>query len=91
MRGIPLTLSRPSRAYDGEGGFVETIAAPMTIFGDPAINDNETVLAIAADEDVRVGDLIEIPHQAFFEKFLIDAWGRVRIPAVQISGLMEVS
>lgn len=86
MRGTPLTVSRPSRSYDGAGGFVEAIDAPRTIYGDPKVNDNTMELTVAVDADVKVGDLIEIPHAAFFGIFINDVHGKIRLPAVQISG-----
>ena len=61
----PLNRYRPTTVHDGEGGLVVAMGDIAVIFTDPMIQNNQTVLQVAADEDIRIGDLIEIPHNLF--------------------------
>ncbi len=63
MLETALRYSRPVRTFDGEGS-VETLdrAAPLTIWCDPEAQSGNLVLTIHADDDLRVGDLVEVPH-----------------------------
>jgi hypothetical protein len=64
MFDFPARASRPTRRFDGQGGSVETLSgSPTTLWCDPAISDGELTVTCDARVDVRIGDLVELPHQ----------------------------
>ena len=58
-----LRYSRPVRVFDGEGS-LESLnrATPATLWCDPMVQGDSLTLTCDADEDIRVGDLVEVPH-----------------------------
>jgi len=66
MFNTPLEISRPLKHWDGEGT-TTTInpASSFTIWADPVVQDEKTLLAMHAQEDIRIGDIIKVPHDIF--------------------------
>ena len=52
---------RPTRAFDGSG-WLESYTAKTQIFVGLELYDNEPSMTFRAEEDIRVGDLIEVPY-----------------------------
>lgn len=61
MFDTPLNYSRPDRAFDGEGSVEALAETPKTLWADPVVMDGRPGLRVHVDEDVKVGDLIEVP------------------------------
>lgn len=63
MRDTKLRISRPRRTPDGRGGSHETldIASGLAIWTDATVHDGELHLSVHAGEDIRVGDIVEVP------------------------------
>jgi hypothetical protein len=55
-----LTLKRPTKVNDGEGGVEETLGDAVTIYGEVNLHKNETSLRVEIHEDVHIEDLIFI-------------------------------
>lgn len=56
----PLTRYRPTRAPDGAGGYTETLANAITIYGALHIHADKVTAIIDALEDVQVGDVLGV-------------------------------
>lgn len=60
----PLSLYHPIKSSDGEGS-LETLGPPVILFADPDVQGNEVAVTVLADADVRIGDIIKVPHNLF--------------------------
>lgn len=59
----PYRVARPYRVVDDTGSYLETfLTGPATLWGDAIIHGGEVRLSVAAEEDVQVGDLVEVPY-----------------------------
>lgn len=52
---------RPTRTYD-QGGWVESLDSKTQLFVALELWDNTLNMTFRQEEDVRVGDLIEVPY-----------------------------
>jgi hypothetical protein len=67
MFDTPVRHSRPARHFDGEGS-VETVHPDAgVLYIDPVVQDGKITVQFGADEDVRIGDLLEVPHNLFLK------------------------
>lgn len=60
MIGFPASRYRPTRVSDGAGGYAETLGSATTVYGLVVLHENRTALVCDADEDVDVGDLVDV-------------------------------
>ena len=65
MYDTPVRLCRPDRAFDGEGSSEEWDEGnARTIWVDMVEHEGQQTIAVNADEEVRIGDLIEVPYES---------------------------
>ncbi len=60
-------FSRPRRTYDGEGTQETLDNNWQKLYCDPKVNGNDLTILVNADEDIRIGDVVEIPHNLFLK------------------------
>ena len=63
MRPSALTLYRPTRTPDGEGGWIQTLANPRLFYGAIRVYMDRTELTCRAVADVRPEDVIQVGQQ----------------------------
>ena len=61
MLNYPVRHIRPTKQFDGEGSALQLTEVGV-LWSDITIQDNSPRLVVHAAEDVRIGDLIEVPH-----------------------------
>jgi len=61
MFDTPVQVSRPSRFFDGEGS-LETLGTATTVWADVKLHDTPVRMVFRAEEDIRVGDIIEVEN-----------------------------
>ena len=54
---------RPTRTYDDAGGWIESLDSKTQLWVALELWDNERTMTFRREEDVRVGDLIEVPYE----------------------------
>lgn len=63
MYDTPMKLARPTRTGVRGADYVETFEPPFTtVWGDVAFHDGTPSVQCAVENDVRIGDFIEVPH-----------------------------
>jgi len=61
MMTQPLAVYRAVRTSDGQGGYTESVPALVTtVWGTIEVYENETTIIIDSEEDVIVGDIIQV-------------------------------
>jgi hypothetical protein len=60
MNTLPCLRYRPIKTPDGEGGFVVTLGAPVTINGAIVIFKNQPTMIVRREADVRIDDLVVV-------------------------------
>jgi len=61
MMTQPLAVYRAVRTDDGQGGYTEGAPALLTtVWGTIKVYENETTIIIDSEEDVIVGDIIQV-------------------------------
>jgi hypothetical protein len=63
MLNTPVKVSRPSRTPDGVGGSVVTAGTQSTLWVGLKVHQDEVNMTFRAEEDVRVGDLVQAPSE----------------------------
>ena len=61
--GIPIVRFRPTRASDGEGGFVDAYGAPYQFFGSLMMHKNVVTILVDRMEDVLIGDVLSLEDE----------------------------
>lgn len=65
MPNTRLRYTRPSRAYDGEGTLEALGTEVLTLWADPIASESKTGISVNEAEDIRVGDIVEVPSSFF--------------------------
>lgn len=69
MYDTPIQTSRPVRSNDQVGGSrVAMEETTRILWADPLIQDGEMAIAFHPEEDVRIGDLVAVPHNLFLKE-----------------------
>ena len=61
----PITLYRPTKAPDGEGGWTETLAGAVVVYAALEEHDNKIAAVIEANEDVAAGDILDVDNAQY--------------------------